>query len=273
MWTWTFTCAWVWNPEVGGGLLCVLGLCFQLECEVYLADTTWGFSAHVHALLFLSSQPPRVTPFIAPHLRRPWTHLAGIHHPLLARVSFLSTSSEKLFERKAMWDLDSVLKNSAITLLTKVPIVKAMHSVGISFPFSSSHVRMWEVNHREGWVLKNWCFWTVVLERTLEIPLDCKEIKPVNPKGNQPWIFTGRTDVQAEAPLLWLPDAKSQLIGKTLMLGKIEGRKGQQRMKWLDIITNLKDTSLNKLWEITKDRKALHAAVHGVTNSWTQLIN
>ena len=81
-----------------------------------------------------------------------------------------------------------------------------------SYAFSSSHVQMWELNHKEGWALKNWCFWTVVLEKTLESPLDSKEIKPVNPKGNQPWIFTGRTD--AEAPKLWLPDAKNWLIGK-----------------------------------------------------------
>ena len=80
--------------------------------------------------------------------------------------------------------------------------------------FSHSHVRMWELDHKEGWVLKNWCFWTVVLEKTLESPLDCKEIKPVNRKGNRPWIFIGRTDVEAETPILWPPDAKSQLIGK-----------------------------------------------------------
>ena len=84
---------------------------------------------------------------------------------------------------------------------------------------SSSHVWMWELDHEEGRVLKNWCFWTVVLEKTLESPLDCK-IKPVNPKGNQPWIFIGRTDAEAEAPILWLPDAKNQLIGKDPDAGK-----------------------------------------------------
>ena len=78
--------------------------------------------------------------------------------------------------------------------------------------FSSSHVCVWELVYKESWVLKNWCFWTVVLEKTLEGLLDCKEIKPVNPKGNQPWIFIGRTDAKAEAPILWPPDAKSQLI-------------------------------------------------------------
>ena len=87
-----------------------------------------------------------------------------------------------------------------------------------SYSFSSSHVRMWELDHKEGWVLKNWCFWTVVLEKTLESPLDSKKIKPVNPKGNQPWVFIGRID--AEAVILWPPDAKSQLIGKDPDVGK-----------------------------------------------------
>ena len=82
-----------------------------------------------------------------------------------------------------------------------------------SYDFSSSHIQMWKLGHKEGWVLKNWCFW-IVPEKTLEGPLDSKEIKPVNPKGNQTWIFTGRTDAEAEAPVFWPPDAKSRLIGK-----------------------------------------------------------
>ena len=85
-----------------------------------------------------------------------------------------------------------------------------------NYGFSSSHVRMWELDHKEGWALKNWCFWAVVLEKTLESPLDCKEIQPVNPKGNQSWIFTGQTDAEAEDPVLWPPDAKSRLTGKDL---------------------------------------------------------
>ena len=109
-----------------------------------------------------------------------------------------------------MTNLDSILKSRDITLLTK-DLVKAMF-------FSSSHVCMWELDHKEGWVPKNWCFLIVVLEKTLESPLDCKEIKPVNPKGNQPWIFIGRTD--AEAPILWSPDSKNQLIGKDPDAGK-----------------------------------------------------
>ena len=122
-------------------------------------------------------------------------------------------------------------------------------------------------SHKEGWALKNWCFWTMVLEKTLGSPLDCKEIKPVNPKGNQSWIFTGGTDAETEAPILWPPDAKSWLIKKTLMLGKIEGgrRRGWQRMRWLDGIINAMDMSW--WWTV----KLWHAAVHGVTKSQTQL--
>ena len=83
-----------------------------------------------------------------------------------------------------------------------------------SCSFSSSHVWMWELDHKEVWAMKNWCFWTVVLEKTLESPLDCKEIQPVHPKGNQSWIFIGRTDAEAETPILWPPDAKNWLTGK-----------------------------------------------------------
>ena len=101
---------------------------------------------------------------------------------------------------------------------TNVHMVKAM--VLPSYGFTSSYVRMWELDHKEGWTPKNWCFWTVVLEKTLESPLDCKEVKSVNLKGSQPWILIGRTDAEAEAPLLWPPDAKSQLTGKDPDSGK-----------------------------------------------------
>ena len=90
--------------------------------------------------------------------------------------------------------------------------------------FSSSQIQMWELDHMEGWVPKNWCFQTVVLEKILESPLNCKEIKPVNPKGNQLWTFIGRTDTEAEAPILWPPDVKSRLIGKDLDAGKHWGQ-------------------------------------------------
>ena len=142
--------------------------------------------------------------------------------------------------RKAMTNPDSVLKSRDITLANK-------DSYSLSYGFSSSHVWMWELDHKDGWGPKNWCFQIVVLEKTLESPLDCKEIKPVKPKGDQPWIFIGRTN--AEAPIIWPPDAKSNSLEKTLMLGKIEGkrRRGWQRMRWLDSITNSMGMNFSKL--------------------------
>ena len=120
-----------------------------------------------------------------------------------------------------MTNLDNIFKSRDITLTTKVHIVKAMVS-------SSSHVRMWELDHKEGWAPKNWCFQIVVLEKTLESPLNIKKIKPVNLKGNQSWIHVARTDVEAEAPILWLPDGKSQLIGKD----PDSGKDWRQKPKW-----------------------------------------
>ena len=122
---------------------------------------------------------------------------------------------------------------------------------------------------------KNWCFWTVVLEKTLESSYDNNEIKPVNPKGNQSWIFIGRTDAKAKALKLWPPDAKSRLIGKDPPAGKDGKQKerGWQRMIWLDCITNSVNLKLSKLQEIVKDREAWHATVHGIAKSWTQLGN
>ena len=130
---------------------------------------------------------------------------------------------------------------------------------------------MRELDHKEGWTLKNWCFQIAVLEKTLESPLECK-IKPVNARRNQSWIFIGRTDTEAETPILWPPDMKSWLMEKTLILGKIEGRRrrGQQRTR-LNGINDSMDVSLRKLQEMVKDREAWHAAVHGVAKNQTQL--
>ena len=124
-----------------------------------------------------------------------------------------------------MTNIESSLKNRDITLPPKVHLVKAM-------VFSSSHVWMWELDYKKNWAPKNWCFWTVVLEKTLQSPLDCKEIQELHPKGNQSWIFIGRTDAEAETPILWSPDMKNWLIWKDSDAGKQKGTTENEMVGW-----------------------------------------
>ena len=131
----------------------------------------------------------------------------------------------------------------------------------LSYGFSSSHVWMWELDHKEGWAAKNWCFWTVVLEKTLESPLENKEIKPINPKGNRPWIFLGRTDAEAEATILWPPDVKSWLIGKDPDAEKDWRQEDKGTTQWTWVWAN------SRRWLMT----GRPATVHGGTKSQTRL--
>ena len=165
-----------------------------------------------------------------------------------------------------MTNLDSIFK-SRDYFVNKDPSSQG-------YGFSSSHVWMWELDYKESWAPKNGCFGTVMLEKTLESPLDWKEIQPVHPKGDQSWVFIGRTDAEAENSVLGPPDAKSWLIWKDPDAGKIEDRRrGQQRMRWLDDITDSMDMGLGGFRELVVDREGWRAAVHGVTKSQTWISN
>ena len=166
-----------------------------------------------------------------------------------------------LLGRKAMTNIDNTLEKQRHYFADKGPSSQ-------SYGFSSSHVWMWELDYKDSWALKNWLFWTV-LEKTPESPLECKEIQPVHPKGNQSWIFIGRTDAEGELQYFGHLMQRTDSCEKTLMLGKIEGRRrrGQQRMWWLD--GGSMNMSLSKLQELVTDTGDWRAAVHGVEKSQT----
>ena len=165
-----------------------------------------------------------------------------------------------LFGRKTMTNLGSILKSRDRFLN------KDLYSQ--SYGFSSSRVWIWEMDYKEGWAWKNWLFQTVVLEKTLESPLDWKEIKPVNPERTQSWIFIGRTDAEAKAPIFWPTDAKNWLIGKDPDAGKDWKQEEDEMVGWHH---QHNGHSLSKLWEIVKDWEASHSKAHWVTNSPTWL--
>ena len=177
-----------------------------------------------------------------------------------------------LLGRKVMTNLDGILK--AETLLCQQ---SSIYSQG--YGFSSGLVWMWELDCEKGWAPKNWCFWIVVLEKTLESPLDCKEIQPDHPKGDPSWVFIGRTDAKAETPILWPPHAKSWLVGKESDAGKDWGQeeKGMTEDEIAGWHHHSMDVSLRELQELVMDREAWLAVIHGISRSrtwlcgWTEL--
>ena len=191
------------------------------------------------------------------------TLFSGAPKSLLKVTASMKLKDTLLLGRKAMVNLGSILKSKRHYFANK----------GQSYGFSSSHVRMWELGSKESWAPKNWCFWTVVLEKTLESPLDSKEIQPVYTKGNQSWIFVGRTDAEVETPILWPHNAKRWLTGKDPDAGEDwrQEEKGTTEDEMIGWHQRLDGLELSKLRELVMDREAWHVAVHEVANSWTPL--
>ena len=208
-------------------------------------------------------------PFTANRWGKKWKHWQSLFSwppKSLQIVTVAIKLSCLLLGRKTMTNLGKLFKSRAINLLTKICRVKAM-----AFPVVMYEC---ELDYKEGWALKNWCFQTGVLEKTFESPMDNQEIKPVNPEGNQLWIFIGRTDAEVETPIFWPPDVKNQLIGKDPDAGKdwrqeVKGRTEQEMVGWHHWLNG---HELSKLWEIV-DREIWCAAVHWVAKSWAQLRN
>ena len=197
---------------------------------------------------------------------RQWQNLFSWAPKSLQVVSAATNSKDACSLEEVMINLDSILKSRGIIFPTKVHLVKAK-----IFPVVMYRYKSWTIKKAEH--RKNWCFWTVVLWKILESPLDCKVIKLVNPKGNQPWIYIGRIDAEAETPKLYPADVNSWLISKDPDAGKDWRRRGRQGMRWWDGITDSMDMSLSKLREMVKDREASRLAAHGIAKIWALLSN